>query len=145
MTGMFDLSTFLPYLVNRAGVRLAANFSQVLKPHGIGIQEWRVLAVLHVHGGLRMSALAELTSIDRTTLSRLTARMQAAALIERGRTEDDGREVRIEMSEKGRAITDEMLPHARHYEEVAVAGFSDGEVASLKDMLAKVYGNLDKL
>ncbi|MCC2095866.1 MAG: MarR family transcriptional regulator [Hyphomicrobiales bacterium] len=142
---MFDLSTFLPYLVNRSGVRLAVNFSQVLKPHGIGIQEWRVLAVLHVHGALRMSALAELTSIDRTTLSRLTARMQAAGLVERGRTEDDGREVRIGMTEKGQAITAQMLPHARHYEEVAVAGLSAEEVAALKDMLAKVYDNLDKL
>jgi len=142
---MFDLGTFLPYLVNRAGVRLAANFSKLLKPHGIGIQEWRVLAVLHVHGGQRMSALAELTSIDRTTLSRLTARMEEAALVLRGKAEVDGREVRINMAAKGLQITEQMVPHARHYEEVAVAGLRPDEVEALKAMLARVYGNLDRL
>ncbi|MGE3246368.1 MAG: MarR family winged helix-turn-helix transcriptional regulator [Beijerinckiaceae bacterium] len=142
---MFDLANFLPYLVNRAGVRLAANFSKLLKPHDIGIQEWRVLAVLHVHGAQRMSALADLTSIDRTTLSRLTARMETAGLVSRTRAEDDAREVRIAMAGKGQAITDLMLPHARHYEEVATEGLDEAEVAALKAMLAKVYGNLDRL
>lgn len=144
-SAMFDLGTFLPYLVNRAGVRLAGEFSKLLKPHGIGIQEWRVLAVLHVHGGQRMSALAALTSIDRTTLSRLTARMEAAGLVERSKAEEDGREVRIGMSGKGQRITEEMIPHARHYEEVAVAGLDPDQVQALKTMLAQVYGNLDRL
>ncbi len=142
---MFDLSTFLPYLVNRAGVRLAANFSQVLKPHGISVQEWRVLAVLHVHGAQRMSSLAELTSIDRTTLSRLVSRMQAGALIARRRTPEDGREVQITMTQKGESITREMIPHAERYEAVAVADLSPDEIAALKAMLEKVYGNLDNL
>lgn len=142
---MFDLANFLPYLVNRAGVRVATKFSRILKPHGLNIQEWRVLAVLYVHGGQRMSSLADLTSIDRTTLSRLTARMVAAKLIERRRTEDDGREVRIVMSEEGHAITGELVPHARRYEEIAIAGLEESEVIALKSMLAKVYGNLDKL
>jgi MarR family transcriptional regulator, organic hydroperoxide resistance regulator len=142
---MFDLANFLPYLVNRAGVRLAANFSGILKPYGLNVQEWRVLAVLHAHGAQRMSSLAELTSIDRTTLSRLTARMAAVALITRSRTDDDGREVRIAMSSKGQAVTDQLVPHAQRYEEVAVADLSDREIIALKGMLAKIYGNLDKL
>ena len=142
---MFDLSTFLPYLVNRAGVRLAANFSNVLKPYNIGVQDWRVLAVLHVHGAQRMSALAALTSIDRTTLSRLTARMETNGLVQRTRAGDDGREVHIAMAAKGQTITGEIIPHARRYEDVAVADLSDDEVRTLKATLDKVYANLDKL
>ncbi len=142
---MFDLAKFLPYLVNRTGARLAANFSGALKPHGLNIQEWRVLAALHAHGAQRMSSLAELTSIDRTTLSRLTARMEVVSLVVRSRTDGDGREVLVAMSSKGQAVTDDLVPHAQHYEQVAVAGLSEDEIAALKSMLAKVYGNLDKL
>lgn len=142
---MFDLGVFLPYLVNRAGTRLAVNYSKILKPYGIGIQEWRVLAVLYVHGPQRMSALAELTSIDRTTLSRLTARMEGAGLVTRSRTEDDGREVHIAMADRGRETTEAILPHARRYEEIAVSGLAEEEVSALKAMLAKVYRNLDRL
>lgn len=142
---MFDLGSFLPYLVNRCGVRLATNFSQVLKPLGIGVQEWRVLAALFANGPQRMSALAELTSIDRTTLSRLTARMASGDLVMRNRAEGDGREVLVTLSDKGHALTVEILPMARHYEDVAVAGLTEDEISQLKSMLDRVYGNLDKL
>lgn len=142
---MFDLEKFLPYLVNRAGVRLATNFSGVLKPLGLNIQEWRVLAALYAHGAQRMSALAELTSIDRTTLSRLTARMEQAGLVQRARADADGREVRVVMSAKGQEVAKELLPHAWRYEQVATAGLDASEVDALKTMLSKVYGNLDKL
>lgn len=142
---MFDLGSFLPYLINRAGARLAFRFNQALRPHGVGVQEWRVLAVLYAHGGQRMSALAQLTSIDRTTLSRLTTRMEVAGLLERRRTEEDGREVHVVLATKGQETTEAILPLAHHYEDVAVSGLSEEEAAQLKRLLAKVYGNLEKL
>lgn len=142
---MFDLGSFLPYLINRAGARLAFRFNQDLRPHGVGVQEWRVLAVLYAHGGQRMSALADLTSIDRTTLSRLTARMENAGLLERSRAEEDGREVHVALAPRGHEMTEAILPVARHFEDVAVTGLSEDEAAHLKRLLAKVYGNLEKL
>ena len=66
---MFDLGRYLPYLINRAGVRLAVSFGRELKPHGVVVQEWRVLAALAAHGSQRLSDLAALTSIDLSTLS----------------------------------------------------------------------------
>jgi len=64
---MFDLGGYLPYLINRAGVRLAVAFGRELKPHGVVVQEWRVLAALAAHGAQRLSDLAALTSIDLST------------------------------------------------------------------------------
>ena len=142
---MFDLANYLPYLINRAGVRVAAKFTQDVKPENVSVQEWRVLAALSAYGPQRMSALAELTSIDRTTLSRLVTRMEEGGLVLRSRAEDDGREVHISLSPRGTAAAGHIIPLAQRYEEIALEGFSAEETAMFKDMLKRVYANFDRL
>src|SRR5215472_617027 len=102
---MFDLGGYLPYLINRAGVRLAVSFGRDLKPHGVMVQEWRVLAALAAHGPQRLSDLAALTSIDLSTLSRLVGRMTRVKLVERGRVNGDRREVQVKLTPRGRRVT----------------------------------------
>lgn len=142
---MFDLGQYLPYLVNRAGVRLAVNFARDLHRHGVGLQEWRVLAALGAHGPQRLSDLASLTSIDLSTLSRLVGRMARARLVERGRVNGDRREVQVKLAPKGRATTRAIIPMARRYERLALGGFSQDEARTLKRLLVRLYSNLDGL
>ncbi|HTP83769.1 MAG TPA: MarR family transcriptional regulator [Alphaproteobacteria bacterium] len=147
---MFDLGGYLPYLINRAGVRLAVAFGRELKPHGVVVQEWRVLAALAAHGAQRLSDLAALTSIDLSTLSRLVGRMVRGGLVARGRVDPgrmggDRREVRVRLTARGRQTTRGIIPMARHYEKVALAGFSSAEARTLKRQLIRLYSNLDRL
>lgn len=142
---MFNLGEYLPYLLNRAGARIATNFTRDVRHLDISLQEWRVMAALQHSGAQRMSDLADLTSVDRTTLSRLIGRMEDAGLVRRERIKDDGREVHIHLSDKGQTITAEILPLAARYEDVALDGFSEAEVEALKSMLKRIYGNLDRL
>ena len=44
---MKALDDYLPYLLNRAGARIADAFGKVTRQHGISLQMWRVLAALH--------------------------------------------------------------------------------------------------
>jgi MarR family transcriptional regulator, organic hydroperoxide resistance regulator len=142
---VFELGLYLPYLINRAGVRLAVSFGRELKPLGVGVQEWRVLAALAAHGPQRLSDLAALTSIDLSTLSRLVGRMTRTKLVGRGRVNGDRREVRVALTSKGKRITARIIPKARHYERLALAGLSAAEARALKQMLVRVYSNLDRL
>lgn len=142
---MFDLGGYLPYLINRAGMRLAVSFGRDLKAHGVVVQEWRVLAALAAHGPQRLSDLATLTTIDLSTLSRLVGRMGGAGLVARTRVAGDRREVRVRLTPRGRGTTRGIIPMARRYEKVALAGFSPAEAKVLKRLLVRVYGNLDRL
>jgi DNA-binding MarR family transcriptional regulator len=128
----FDLTRYLPYLVNRAGVRIATAFAEVLREHAVTLPMWRVLAALDHADGQRISDLAALTSIDVSTLSRIIDTMQVKGLVERRR--GNGGDARV--------VT---IPHARHYEEVALRGFTPDEEAALKAMLVRVYGNIAAL
>jgi MarR family transcriptional regulator, organic hydroperoxide resistance regulator len=142
---MFDLAQYLPYLINRAGVRLAVNFGRDIQHQGVTLQEWRVLAALAAAGAQRLSDLAGLTSIDLSTLSRLVSRMARGGLVRRSRANGDQRERRVALTAKGKRITGAIIPTARRYEIVALAGFSVQEARLLKRLLARVYANLDAL
>lgn len=141
----FELARFLPYLINRAGARLAAAFSREIAPQGVGLQEWRVLAALTANGPQRLGDLARLTSIDVSTLSRLVGRMARNELIARARARDDRRAVRLALSAGGRHVVDSIMPLAHLYERTALAGFDADEAESLRAMLQRVYRNLDAL
>ncbi len=142
---MFDLANYLPYLINRAGVRVATKFTQDVKPQNVTVQEWRVLAALTFYGPQRMSGLAGHTSIDRTTLSRLVSRMEENGLVSRSRKEEDGREVHIRLTASGEKTAESIIPLAQRYEDIALEGFSPEEVAAFKDMLKRVYANFERL
>lgn len=142
---MFDLRQFLPYLINRAGARLAVKFSREIAVNGVALQEWRVLAALAAQGSQRLSDLARLTSIDLSTLSRLVGRMERQALVARARADGDRRALRVELSAKGRRIAQAIIPTAERYERVALAGISPDEERLLKGLLERVYLNLDRL
>ncbi len=142
---MFDLGDYLPYLINRAGMRLAAQFGRDIAPSGVGVQEWRVLAALAAMGEQRLSDLAELTSIELSTLSRLVGRMARDGLVRRGRADRDRRALRVALTAEGRRRTRAVIPTARRYERAALAGLSAREAQSLKRLLRRVYANLGAL
>ena len=142
----FDLTRYLPYLVNRTGVRIATAFTEVLRRHAITLQMWRVLAALDHADGQRISDLAALTSIDVSTLSRIIDAMQEKGLVQRRRAKgDDARVVTVHATHAGHALTGKIIPLARHYEAVALHGFTAEEEAALKAMLVRVYGNIAAL
>jgi MarR family transcriptional regulator, organic hydroperoxide resistance regulator len=142
---MLALERYLPYLINRAGVRLAVNFAGDIAATGVGIQEWRVLAALAAEGEQRLSDLASLTSIDLSTLSRLVGRMARQRLVARARGAGDRRERRIRLTAKGKRTMRAIMPTAMRYERVALAGIGAAETRSLKRLLSRIYANLDAL
>ena len=88
---MFDLAVYLPYLINRAGAALADSFSDQLLAHGITLSMWRVIAALHHKDAQRVGELAEMTSIEISTLSRLLGAMDRRGLVRRQRSPQDAR------------------------------------------------------
>ncbi len=142
---MLDLASYLPYLINRAGVRLAEAFGKELAGHGVTLPMWRVMAALHARGTRRVGELAELTSIELSTLSRLLAAMDRRGLVERRRAEADARSVLVRLTPPGSRLTRRIIPEALRYEAVALNAFGQEEAEALKAMLRRVYENIAAL
>jgi MarR family transcriptional regulator, organic hydroperoxide resistance regulator len=138
-----DLGEYLPYLVNRVGTIVADQFGEeALAPHRLSIAMWRVMAALASTGGQRQIDLADLTSIDSSTLSRLVTRLVRTGLATRTRSASSNREVVVKLSAKGNTLVSRLVPIAREYEVAAIAGLTPQELAVLKRCLRHIYGNM---
>src|SRR6202040_2722022 len=93
-----ELENYLPYLINRVGAALVIRFAQdTLAKHGLSIAMWRGLAGASPPGGeQRQIDLAEMTSIDASTLSRLVARLVRTGCVTRKRSKTNNREVVVQ-------------------------------------------------
>jgi DNA-binding MarR family transcriptional regulator len=140
-----DLGNYVPYLLNRAGARIAAAFTAIVREQGITLPMWRVLAVLRDDGPSRIGHLSERTSIEVSTLSRVVDGLEQRGLARRRREERDARSVRVGLTEAGAALTDRLIPVAREYELIATAGLTPGEIDLLKALLRRVYANMAAL
>jgi DNA-binding MarR family transcriptional regulator len=142
---MGPLDSYLPYLLNRAGARIAAAFSEEVRPLGATLQMWRVLAALREQDGRRMGDLSETTSIEVSTLTRLVDNMEKKGLVARRRETGDARVVALHVTPAGRRLAQRITPIAERYESVALAGFTAAEADSLKAALRRLYGNMAAL
>ena len=138
-----ELGSYLPYLVNRVAQRFVAGITPRLAELGVDVQMWRVLIALYQRGDQYAGALAALTSIYFSTLSRLVGRMAAKGLVERARGSDDARSVIVRLTDRGREVTEKILPRAVELEAEATADFSEAELAMLRQLLVKLYGGLE--
>jgi len=143
MSRKLILQDFLPYLLNRAGLRVGVMFLRDIEPYGVTLPMWRVMIELWRNGDHRLGELAERTSIDLSTLSRLLVAMQRKHLIVRRRSGLDGRALSLTLTERGLELTEKIVPFALHYEDVAMRGMNDSDVKRLKQLLNQVYDNLD--
>ena len=142
---MGPLDSYLPYLLNRAGSRIATSFSERVRPLGATLQMWRVLAALREKDGRRMGDLSETTSIEVSTLTRLVDTMEKKGLVDRRRDGEDARAVLLHVTAAGRRLTQRILPIAEHYETAALAGFKAAEADKLRAALRRLYANMEAL
>jgi DNA-binding MarR family transcriptional regulator len=137
-----DLAEYLPYLVNRIGAAFVTRYESDLAQHGLSIAMWRVLAALSTSGKQRQIDVAVSTSIDVSTMSRLVTRLMRLELVTRARSDTNNREVSVELTPKGRALVNRLIPRARELEAEAVAGIPAAELAITRQTLSRMYGNM---
>jgi MarR family transcriptional regulator, organic hydroperoxide resistance regulator len=138
-----DLGDYLPYLVNRVGTIIADQFGgEALAPHRLSIAMWRVMAVLAANGSQRQIDLADLTSIEASTLSRIVTRLMRMGVVTRTRSTNSNREVAVSLSAKGKVLVAHLIPLARAFEADAITGLSAEELAVVKRCLRRMYQNM---
>lgn len=72
-----------------------------LQPLGLSASKWRIIGTLAPRSMLAMRELAELTTIDRTTLTRALDQLEAAGAAVRVSDADDKRVVRVALTKRG--------------------------------------------
>ncbi len=142
MVRAFRLEDHIFFYFSQILARRTRAINARLRPHGVDYARWRILAVLHQHSGATMGRLADLTSVDRTTLTRTLGLMEAAGLVARIERKSDRRSLAISLTAKGRRTFARILPLTLAETDKALSGFSSQEIATLRDELGKMADNL---
>jgi DNA-binding MarR family transcriptional regulator len=144
-TSFVRLDNYLPYLINRVGNILVQLFSRDLAQFQLSVPMWRVIAVLAERGEQRLIDLSTMTSIDASTLSRLTEAMQRKRFIARQRSRQNKREVLISIAPRGVQLFRVLGPIAIAYEVEMIGGLPASELASTRHALREMFDRLAQL
>jgi DNA-binding MarR family transcriptional regulator len=118
--------------------------AQELKDVGMRVPEWRALAALYARRRCSMSELADLASIDRTTLTRTVDRMEKAGWATRLSDADDLRVTRLALTAAGERLFARIWPTVERLNRAAVDGLPAGAVEMLCWTLERMKTNLDQ-
>ncbi len=114
-----------------------------LKNHDLRVPEWRAMASLHARQSLSMSELADLASIDRSTLTRTVDRLQHAGWMRRVSDAADMRVTRLALTPAGDALFARVWPAVERLNLAAAAGLPEPAIGMLQWTLARMKSNLD--
>ncbi|MGH3170734.1 MAG: MarR family winged helix-turn-helix transcriptional regulator [Trebonia sp.] len=139
-----DLDTFPVGVVARVG-RLARYFDhgldQVFTEYGMRREHWDALASLRRAGPpFRLSPTDLYRGLMRTSgaMTNRLRRLEADGLIRRVPDPGDGRGLLVELTEKGRALVDEVAPVHVDNERAMLAALTPAEQQRFVDLLRKL-------
>ena len=126
---------YLSYLLGRASHAVYKEFHGEVKAAGLSSLEWRVLATLANGHRYTIGDLAHDVLAKQPTLTKLIQRMAQNGWVESGADASDARRTLVYETAKGRAVVMRLIRAAKAHEKQVLAGFSAGEVATLKKIL----------
>ncbi|CUH52455.1 MarR family winged helix-turn-helix transcriptional regulator [Shimia marina] len=135
----FDLTQFLPYLLNQAAEESSLGFQKVYKGrYGILRSEWRVLFHLGVYGRLTATEIGQKAKVHKTKVSRAVQKLAERRYLKRTPCEMDRRLEWLELTVAGQAVYRDLHGVAAQFEQELKAKLTAQEAQSLKSILAKL-------
>ncbi len=145
---MLDLDRYVPGLLTLIASNLSGRASSAyLALYAVGIETWRVMVMLAIEERVTAQRMVQLLDADKGAISRTFKAMHRDGLLS---FEEDGdaagrRARHAVFTPAGRALHDRIIRFACLREQVALSVLGDDEVQVLRDLLRRVYRNLDEV
>jgi MarR family transcriptional regulator, organic hydroperoxide resistance regulator len=140
---VFIIEESLGYLVNYLARLFYQHHAASLAPHGVYPGQWGVLLFLWVQDGQTQRELSRQAASDEASMVRSIDRMERDGLVQRVRNDRDRRQINIFLTEKGRALRDQLIPYALAGNAVATQGFTESEQNQLPVLLHRMIASLE--
>lgn len=110
----------------------------------VGLHSGQVFVLLELwkKDGQRQVDLAEKLNLAPPTVNKILGGMLQADLVTRERFEDDARSTRIYLTDKGNGVREALEIKWAQIEEQTVLGLTETEALILKQLLAKLLGEI---
>lgn len=141
MSDPFVLDDFLPYRINVLSGRLSRDYARIYNDRfGISRAEWRVVAHLSQQSEVSVREIHARADMDKSKVSRAAQRLQDAGYVTKRASETDKRLVVLALTDKGRAMMQELTPLAEAFQAQLLAELgpaTDGFLEGMATLLAQ--------
>ena len=131
------------YLIKKIGMSQKAGMDASLQAYDLTASQFRVLIVLHKHGGtLTQKELEEELGVSHPTVTGLVKRLEKQGYLAVTTDPADRRQRIICLSDKTRSAEKELRRQRQRAEERLIEGMSEEEVKILRGYLERMYENI---
>jgi DNA-binding MarR family transcriptional regulator len=116
--------------------------SKVFGKFGLHKSQPPMLIHLSHEDGISQKQLTENIGVSPASVNNMIKRMERAGFVKRRRDDEDERVSRVYLTQAGRQIIAQVEASSDQLRKVALAGFTDTEVDTLRAYLQRILGNL---
>ena len=140
---VLDLTSYVPALLTFVSNKLTRSGSALYRRHfGVGIIEWRILAMLAVEPSIPASRVCQVIGLDKGPVSRSLAFMEGRGLVAIRADEADTRRRLATLTPAGRALHDRIIVVALERERRLLSCLTPEQRTALIELLNLLHDNL---
>lgn len=133
------------YLLSDVTLLFRKHFDRRAVRFGLTRAQWRAISMLHHREDLRQNELAEFLEMEPIAVGRVIDRLQAAGFVERRPDPKDRRAWRLHLTERARAVIDDMQEIGRGLRKDATQGVGVEELQQALEVIGRIKDNLQAL
>jgi DNA-binding MarR family transcriptional regulator len=134
-----QLGQFVPYRMVHLASNISLALSKIYKQEfDISIPEWRVLAQLAEQEKLYSKDIGQITSMDKSKVSRAVKSLESKCYLIRQADKKDNRAAYLSLTVHGVALYQKIAPKALQWEKQLIGVLTAGESADLMNILDKL-------
>ncbi len=132
-------------LMKRVMQSVLLQIDRRLAAHDLTHAQWLPLYRIARGGCDTMAALARDQSLDPGAMTRALDRLEAKGLVRRERSQQDRRVIKLELTDSGRAVSQQVPAVLAEVLNAHLAGFAESEWQMLNDLLHRMLANGEAL
>jgi MarR family transcriptional regulator, organic hydroperoxide resistance regulator len=136
-------SDSIAYLLRNSYRVFARALQERIQAEGIPIGSWPFLRHLWQQDRITQSELTKAVGLMQPNTVAALKQLTRRGWVKQTRDADDKRKIRIFLTPKGRELFYRAFPLALQARELALADFSEKEIATLRSLLKRITKNLD--
>lgn len=138
-----NLGRYVPAIINLLANKLATGASQCYRKHfGIGVVEWRLLAMLKVEDNITANRMCQAIGLDKSAVSRSLQLLEKAGYVGSQVDSQDARRNTVSLTAEGLALHDRVLKVALERERRLLGDLSAEEVDTLINLLGRLQAQV---
>ena len=142
----FKKGELYSFITGKASIAIARRLQKKFNGAGVNltIEQWSVLYHLWKNDGMSQQELCSATFRDKPSITRLVDNLEKLALVKRVPDARDRRINKVFLTKNAQALEEQSMQLAEETLNDALAGVSQEQIEVCKEVLQKVYDNLNQ-